>query len=163
MSNVYVKDLLNRMVAIEREIPTMPLANNAVPQAFYTQAAMPYWTNRIIGYRVTSGMSQDYRVYRYRVAGTYVRAFLTEGVAAGNSQAEAGLYIDIPIISDYISGVIMLQSAAYPTQMQYLNEGAYLSDMTVFLGQMHSGVGQKIIGADFVLDVPLSIPTPQRY
>jgi hypothetical protein len=164
MSNTYVVDALKRLVAIQKEIPTTPLANNAVPQAFYTQNAMPYWTNRTVGFRLTPGRSQDYRAYRYRFGMTYVRAFLTEGVQDSNGNAETLLYTDIPIISDWLGGTIQLQSAAFPTQMQFLDpEGAYLTDMTVYLGQMHSGIGQKIIGADFVIEVPLTVPTPLRY
>ena len=163
MSNLtYVVDMLKALTAIQMEIPTAPTANNAVPQAFYAQTAKPYWTNRIIGYRIQPGRSQDYRQYRYRVGMTYVREYLTAGLQ--NGQAETALYQDIPVISDYFGGTIQLQSRTYPQPLRYLDpEGAYLTDMTVFLGQMHSGIGEKIIGADFVIDVPMLIPTAQRY
>jgi len=164
MSNpvdVYTVDMLNRSVAIQKEVPTTPLANNAVPLAFYTQGTMPFWTNRIIGFRLIPGRSQDYFAYRYKLGWTYVRAILTEGV---KGDGETQLYNDIPIISNYIAGTNQLQSVAYPTPMRYLDpEGVYVSDMTVYLGQMNSGIGAKIIGADFVLDVPITVPINQRY
>lgn len=162
MSNTYTLDMLNWLVAIQKEIPTTPVANNAVAQAFYTQAAMPFWTNRIIGFRLTSGRSQDYFAYRYKVGMCYVRAFLTEGVAS--APAEQQLYTDIPIISDWFAGTIQLQSVAKPQSFRFMgDEGAYVTDMNVFLGQMNSGIGAKIIGAEWVIDVPILVPTPQRY
>lgn len=161
MTNLlYLDDALKRLCQIERECPTTPPANNAVPLAFYTQNTMSFWTNRIIGYRLTT-RSQDWRTYRYKFGMTYVKAFLTENT---NGNAEAALYLDIPIISDWIGGAVQLQSSQFPGQMNYLDpEGAYIADLTVFLGQMHSGVGQKIIGADFVLDAPITVPIAQRY
>lgn len=161
MSNTYVLDTLNALVAIQREIPTSPPANKAVPQAFYTQTVFPFWTNRVINVRLAPGRSQELFAYRYRIGMTYIRAFLTEGT---NGQAEAELYTDLPIIADWFAGTPQLQSAAVPQSPRFLDpEGAYLTDTTVFLGQMHSGVGQKIIGADFVIDVPLTIPIQPRY
>lgn len=164
MSNpvdVYVADMLTRVVAIQKEVPTTPLANNAVPQAFYTQSDMPFWTNRIIGYRLVPGRSQDYFAYRYKLGMTYVRAFLTEGT---NGEAEQKLYNDIPIISNWFAGTIELASVAFPTPMRYLDsEGVHMLDLTVFLGQMNSGIGAKIIGADFTLEVPITVPIQQRY
>lgn len=161
MSNTYVVDVLNALVAIQREIPTSPLANKAVPQAFYTQTVFPFWTNRIISFRLMPGKSQELFAYRYRIGMTYIRAFLTEGV---NGQAETELYKDIPIIADWFGGTPQLQSVAVPQSPRYMDpEGAYLTDATVFLGQMHSGIGQTIIGADFVIEVPLTIPITPRY
>lgn len=165
MSNTtYVTDMLNRLVAIQKEVPTTPLANNAVPQAFYTQEDMPFWTNRIVGYR-SKLYSQDYTLWTYRVGMTYVRAFLTEGVTG---QAELDLYTDIPIISEWFRQTIRLssgaQGGAYFAPMLDIDPvGAYITDMTVLLGQMHSGIGAKVIGADFIIEVPLLIPVQQRY
>lgn len=156
----WLQDALNRLVEIEKECPTTPLAANAVPYCFYVQEKMPYWTNRVIGYKMTTN-SQDYRLYKCRIGMTYVRAFTTEGVTF---QPEAGLYADIPIISAWIGGAIELQSVAYPAQMVNLSPmGAYLSDMRVYLNEMHSGIGAQITGAEFFIDFTAEVLTPQRY
>lgn len=158
----WLQDALNRLCAIQKECPTSPPANNAVPYTMFTQDAMPYWTNRVHPQKLVPGMSQDYRVYRCRIGMTYVRAIVTEGITF---QPEAGLYADIPIITEWFGGAIELQSKQYPQQMRYLSpKGAYIDDAPViYLNQLHSGIGAHIVGAEFTIGFEVDVPTPQRY
>lgn len=168
MSNLnYIEDYLNRMVAIEVEAvaalyPTLPEMQSvdALPYAFGSSSRFPYWLNRVISYRAKTD-SQDYRTYRYRMGAMYVRGMLTAGVPP---QPETNLYTDLASLSDFISGRNQLQSVKYPTVMQWLDpEGVYISDATVLIGQVSSGIGAQVIGAEIILDVPITVPITQAY
>lgn len=158
-------DGLARLVAIQQEMttilePSVTVPLDAVPYGFYSQESFPYWTNRVLGYRERSD-SQEFFVYTYRIQMRFIRGYVTEGELGG---VETRLYTDIPNISNYFAARIRLQSATYAAPLPDLApEGFYITDMIALPSLQSDGIGQSVIGAEFVGEMPLEIQIQQAY
>ncbi len=158
-------DALNRLVTIEKELTAIlePPDNvnlDAVPYGFYTQESFPYWTNRVLSYRESSD-SQEFYVYTYRIQMRFIRGFVTEGELGG---IETRLYTDIPNISTYFAARIRLQNNTDSTPLfDIAPKGAYITEMFALPSLLSDGIGQSVIGAEFIIEIPLEVQTQQAY
>ncbi len=158
-------EALDRLVTIQKELtailePPNNVNLDAVPYGFYTQESFPYWTNRVLSFRETTD-SQEFYVYTYRVQMRFIRGFVTEGELGG---IETRLYTDIPNISTYFAARIRLQNKTNADPLfDIAPKGAYITDMFTLPSLLSDGIGQSVIGAEFLIEIPLEVQTQQAY
>lgn len=113
-----LKDALLRLAALEAEaLTSINVSADAVPYFFHEQERMPFFTNRAGDLQV-EGDSEELDIIRVTLVGRLYVAKLTDSVVKG--EIERLLYEWIPVIIQYINERELLQSAAYPTALDYL-------------------------------------------
>lgn len=115
----YLTVILDRVVAIQKEAMTaQSVTADAAPYFFFTGEAFPYFTNRIDDIGVTGYIegqeAEDIDLNMVVVVMRFVVGHITSGAAG---ERESDLYEYLPGIKTYFQEREMLQSAAYPFEM----------------------------------------------
>jgi len=114
----YLNDLLDRVVAIEKEAMTsIGVTCSAWPYFYKTSSDFPYFTNRLADLPITDDGSQDEDVNSPIVIMRFVVAHLTSGY---KGEPERRLYEWLPTIKTVFNERQWLTSAAYPARMDNL-------------------------------------------
>lgn len=116
----YQTDLLARVVAMQLEVMTsLGISTDAKPYFYHVQEDFPYFTNRIATNPITDDGSQDEDLNSPIVSMRLIIAHVTEGY---KGEPEAKLYEWLPPIKTFFNERMWLQSAAYPTRMDDLQQ-----------------------------------------
>lgn len=161
MSSVDVNNLLDRMVAIEKEyFATVSQTVDSLPYFIHFQEAFPYLIHRVSRLDL-SFTDEDFTVNTYTVITRLVIGHLTENYVG---ETESNLYIWLPGLVTYFQERRWLQSAAYPTAMNKLvgaemQAGASIG-LTIF---QNSGIGAQQVGTEFTTICEFNETITQAY
>jgi hypothetical protein len=145
----YLTDLLNRVVALQKEAMTaIGVTADAKPRFYYTSESFPYFTNRIADIPISDDGSEDLDLNQPVVIMRFVIAHLTSGY---KGEPEARLYEWLPHVKTYLQQrTNWLQSAAYPARMDNLQSARVVNGggLRVF---ENAGVNALQVGAELQL------------
>lgn len=144
----YLNDLLERVVALEKEAMTsMDVKADAVPQFYHAQEAFPYFTNRIADIPISDDGSEDVDLNSPLVIMRLVVGHITEGY---KGQPEAKLYTWLPVIKIYFNERMWLTSEKYPDKMAGLQSARVVNGggLRVF---ENAGIAAMQVGAEIQL------------
>ena len=153
----YLTEILDRVVAIQLEAFTaLSVTADAVPYFFYTGEAFPYVTNRIndIGVEgyIPGQEAEDIDQNNVFVTMRLIVGHITSGV---DGERESDLYEFLPTLKTYFQEREMLQSAAYPLEMDGLLGGARIVPTGGGLRAFqNAGIPVIQVGAELTLRVP---------
>ena len=152
---------LERLAAIEVEalagLP-IPVTADAMPFAMWQQEAFPYLTHRT-GSITIEGDSQDIDVYEIEVVARLIIGHLTEGY---RGQSDERLNTWIPVLVKAINARELLQSAAYPDELDGLT-GARCTFCSGVRVIESAGVQAKQVGAEFTVVLQFADDLTQSY
>ena len=144
----YLNDLLDRVVALEKEAMTsMNVKADAVPRFYYVGEGFPYFTNRIADTPISDDGSEEVDLHSPLVIMRLVVGHITEGY---KGQPEAKLYTWLPAIKTYFNERMWLTSETYPDRMGYLQSARITNGggLRVF---ENAGIAAMQVGAEIQL------------
>lgn len=145
----YLNDLLDRVVALEKEaMASLSINADAVPYFNYPGSGFPYFTNRIADTPVTGDGSEDIDFNNPTVTMRFVVGHATEGY---KGEIESTLYSYLPTIKTYIQRRSnWLQSVTFPTRMDGLQSARIVNAGGLRIFQ-NEGINSTQIGAELQL------------
>lgn len=161
MTSVDVNNLLDRIVAIEKEYFTsVAQAADSVPYFIHSQESFPYLIHRVSRLDL-SYTDEDFTVNTYTVTTRLVIGHLTENYVG---ESESNLYTWLPGLVTYVQQRRWLQSAAYPTPMNKL-VGAEMQagaspGLVIF---QNTGIGVQQVGTEFATICEFNETIEQAY
>jgi hypothetical protein len=159
----YLTEALTRIAAMEKEALTdAGYTPDAVPYFFHTQENFPYFTNRVdedINTGATEGATQEWEVHGHTARARLVIAHINEGVPG---TPEGLLYVYMPLVTNFFVNHPMLQSALYPTAMDFL-EAITVERPTGLRIFNNAGFPVHQVGCEWPLRLPFTIPITEEY
>lgn len=154
-STTYINDILDRVVAMEKEaLVTFKPGVNAVPYWPYQQNEFPYWTNRPGPWSQDFEHGSDIALDTYTILMRLVAAHVTEDYE-GNPQSD--LHQWIVAIINFFEDNELLTSTAYSTALDFIypDAAAEITSHTGVVIFRNAGVLAQQLGVEFTLEVPV--------
>jgi hypothetical protein len=156
------KNILNRMVAIEKEAMlalSTPVTADAWPRFYVASESFPYFTNRVGPWRLDDD-SEDIDIIEQDFIARLVIGHLTSGYQ-GERDAELATWITH--LLEYFSEREWLQSAAYPAVPNHLTS-ARLVNGPGYTVYVNSAIGSSIqIGTELTIRCTFDHDITQAY
>ena len=147
-------ELMDRVAALETEALAAlspSVSANAVDRFFHTQAAYPYFVNRLGAISIDAD-SEDFDVYTVNVQMRLLIGHITEGY---EGEVENRLQLYIPQVITYFNEHEELQSATYTAALVDLDRARVVA-CTGFAVFQQSGISTSLVGAEFTLQCQLT-------
>lgn len=142
-------DMLARLVDMEKDVVS---GSDGVPVTFYTQEALPYWTNAVGTFSVEQ-LAQDLQLISYQVKATLVLAKATEGFG---TEAEEKAHALLPVILLYFGQRrTMKRNNTDPDVVNLYPRGLSVTGGAISDNIPSSGVGDTMFGCEVQLDIPM--------